>query len=529
MSEDAVRSAVTDDVPQSGPESPAPGPDSALLEAAGISKSFGAVQALADGSLELRRAEVHALVGENGAGKSTLIKVLSGVTRADGGEVRVDGRPVRLDSPSAARRLGLGTVFQELSLLPWMTVAENLLIDQLPRGRAGLVRRRSLPSEAEKVLAHFGIETIDPREIPERLSLAERQVVEIVRALHRRPRILFLDEATASLPKHQVDWLFETIDRERSAGCCVVFTSHRWKEVEQIADRITVFRNGRKVATRPSLNESEAVTLMTGRRVGEIYPPRPRAQPDAPALLEVEDLHADGVDGVSFSLRRGEVLGIGGLAGQGQRELFLSLYGVRRPGGGKITVGGREQRIRRPADAIRAHIGIALVPEDRKGEGLLLPLPIRDNLTLPILRRLSTGGLVRRADERKLVEGLMDQLQIGGGRRPTEAVETLSGGNQQKVLVGRWLLAESEILLFYDVTRGVDVATKHDLYELIASLAAEGRGILLYSSDTDEIAHLCERVLVMREGRVARQLTGAEVDTEKIVAASVMEEVAANG
>ncbi|HLI38491.1 MAG TPA: sugar ABC transporter ATP-binding protein [Streptosporangiaceae bacterium] len=518
-----------DETAEARPGAVPPDAGGPLLEAAGIRKSFGAVQALADGSLELRRAEVHALVGENGAGKSTLIKVLSGVIRADGGEVRVDGRRAVLDSPAAARRLGLGTVFQELSLLPWMSVAENLLIDQLPRGHGGLVRRRSLPSEAEEVLARFGIETIDPREIPARLSLADRQVVEIVRALHRRPRILFLDEATASLSKHQVDWLFEIIAKQRSAGCCVVFTSHRWKEVEQVADRITVFRNGRKVATRTSLDESEAVTLMTGRQVGEMYPPRPRAEPDAAALLEVDDLHGDGVAGVSFSLRRGEVLGIGGLAGQGQRELFLTLYGAQRPRGGKITVGGREQRIRRPADAIRAHIGIALVPEDRKGEGLLLPLPIRDNLTLPILRKLSVGGLVRRMDERRLVEELIGKLQIGGGRRPTEAVETLSGGNQQKVLVGRWLLAESEILLLYDVTRGVDVATKHDLYGLIASLAADGRGILLYSSDTDEIAHLCERVLVMREGRVIRQLTGGDVETEKIVAASVMEEVMADG
>jgi ribose transport system ATP-binding protein len=518
-----------DDTTEARPDSPAIGMGRPLLEAVGITKSFGAVHALVDGSLELRQGEVHALVGENGAGKSTLIKVLSGALRADGGEVRIAGQRVELASPAAARRLGIGTVFQELSLLPWMSVAENLLIDQLPRGRAGLVRRRSLPSKAEEVFARFGIETIDPREIPERLSLADRQVVEIVRALHRRPRVLFLDEATASLSKHQVDWLLEMIADQRSVGCCVVFTSHRWQEVEHVADQITVFRNGRKVATRTSLEETEAVTLMTGRRVGEMYPPRPRPKPDAETLLQVEGLRGVGVGGVSFSLRRGEVLGVGGLAGQGQRELFLTLYGVQRPYGGKIAVDGRVVRIKRPADAIRGRVGIALVPEDRKKEGLLLPLPIRDNLTLPILRRVSVGGLVRRTEERRLVEGLIDQLQIGGRRRPTEAVETLSGGNQQKVLVGRWLLAKSEILLLFDVTRGVDMATKHDLYQLIAALTAEGRAVLLYSSDTDEIAHLCERVLVMREGRVVRELTGDDVDTEMIVAASVMAEVAAGG
>lgn len=511
-----------------------------LLEASGITKAFGPVRALADGSLDLRPGEVHALVGENGAGKSTLIKVLSGVLRADAGEVRVDGEPADLSGPAAARRLGFGTVFQELSLLPWMPVAENLLIDRMPRGRGGLIRRRSLATDAEEIFTRYGIDSIDPREVPDRLSLADRQLVEIVRALHRRPRVLFLDEATASLSKHQVDWLFGMIDRLRSEGCCVVFTSHRWKEVEQVADRITVFRNGQKVATRASLDEGEAVMLMTGRRVGELYPPRPQAAPDASPLLEVSGMRGDGVADVSFSLRRGEVLGIGGLAGQGQRELFLTLYGVRRPRGGTVTVGGRRRRIRRPADAIRARIGMALVPEDRKGEGLLLPLPIRDNLTLAVLGRLSAGGLVRRTEERKLVEKLIGQLQIGGQGgvnrgpgdeeqgggyrlRSLKAVDTLSGGNQQKVLIGRWLLAESEILLLYDVTRGVDVATKHDLYQLIASLAADGKGILLYSSDTDEIAHLCERVLVMREGRVAAELGGGDVDTEKIVAASVME------
>ncbi|MCL2586018.1 MAG: sugar ABC transporter ATP-binding protein [Streptosporangiales bacterium] len=505
----------------------AAGTERPLLEAAGITKAFGPVRALADGSLDLRPGEVHALVGENGAGKSTLIKVLSGVLRADAGEIRVDGGPADLSGPPAARKLGFGTVFQELSLLPWMPVAENLLIDRMPRGRAGLIRRRSLAAEAEEIFARYGIESIDPREIPDRLSLADRQVVEIVRALHRRPRVLFLDEATASLSKHQVDWLFEVIARQRAEGCCVVFTSHRWKEVEQVADRITVFRNGRKVATRASLDEGEAVMLMTGRRVGELYPPRPRAAPEAGPLLEADGLRADGVGGVSFSLRRGEVLGVGGLAGQGQRELFLALYGVRRLRDGTVAIGGRRRKIRRPADAIRARVGMALVPEDRKGEGLLLPLPIRDNLTLPILGRLSAGGLVRRTEERKLVEKLIGQLQIGGqggaSRRPSEAVDTLSGGNQQKVLLGRWLMAESEILLLYDVTRGVDVATKHDLYQLIASLAADGKGILLYSSDTDEIAHLCERVLVMREGRIAAELAGDDVGTEKIVAASVME------
>lgn len=301
----------------------------------------------------------------------------------------------------------------------------------------------------------------------------------------------------------------------------MVFTSHRWKEVEALAERITVFRSGRHVATRPQLEEAEAVTLMTGRKLGEMYP-SVFPEPGGEVVLQVEHLCGAGVEDVSFSLRRGEILGVGGLAGQGQRELFMTLYGAQRPASGEVEVFGRRVRIRHPSDAIRAGMGIALVPEDRKSEGLMLPLPVRDNLTLPVLGRVARGGLLRRNEERRLVAAAIDRLKIVTSRPNTQAVGTLSGGNQQKVLVGRWLLAQAEILLLFDVTRGVDAATKHDLYQLIVNLLEEGRSILFYSSETEETAHLCRRVFVMREGRFASELRDHEVDAEALVAASVM-------
>lgn len=516
-----VNSSLSAAAPVAHPELPLEG-SAAVLEAVDIAKSFGEVHALVGASFSLAPGEIHGLVGENGAGKSTLIKVLSGVLRPDRGQVFVNGKRVSIGSPAGARKLGLGTVFQELTLLPWMTVAENLLLDDLPRGRGGLVQRRKLTERAEAVLSSYGIESIDPREIPDRLSLADRQILEIVRTLRRQPAILLLDEPTASLSAGQVEWLFTRVRRFRAEGGSVVFTSHRWKEVDELVDRLTVFRNGRDVATRDRLQESEAVVLMTGRSVGEMYPPVPAAAKED-VLLDVRELCSDVLGGVSFSVRSGEILGIGGLAGQGQRELFLTLFGAKRAKGGEIVVGGEHRHIRRPKDAIRSGLGIALVPEDRKQEGLLLPLPVRDNLTLPVVGRFAIAGLIKRTEERRHVGELISRLQVKTARPGSQAVQTLSGGNQQKVLIGRWLLAGARVLLLYDITRGVDLGTKHDLYKLVVELAEAGHGIVFYSSDTDETAHLCQRVLVMREGRVVRELAGTQVEPEAIVAASVME------
>jgi ribose transport system ATP-binding protein len=505
-------------------EPAAGGSNPPAVEAVRIVKSFGGVRALQGASFAAAAGEVHALVGENGAGKSTLIKILGGRLRQDAGTVRLKGETVELAGPEDAHRFGAWTVFQELSLLPWMTVAENLLLGGEPRGALGLINRRRLAHEADAALARLGVKHIDPDALVEDISLSSRQIIEIARAVLKEPAILLLDEPTSSLGENEVAWLFALIRGLRGRGTSIVFTSHRWNEIASIADRITIFRNGAEVGTYRSIGESEAVTLMTGQRLDALFPKVPALPANAAPMLEVKGLVAPGVREIGFSLRRGEILGIGGLTGHGHRELFLTLFGAERAERGTITVDGKALRLRSPRDAIRA--GIALVPEDRKSEGLLLPMAVRDNLTLAILRRLSDLGVVRAGEEGEKTRGLSQSLQI---KAPSllHPAGALSGGNQQKVLLGRWLLAESRILLLYDVTRGVDIATKHEIYELMARLAGEGRAILFYSSDAEELAHLGHRVLVMREGKVAAELKGAALSAETIVAAAVRESLAA--
>ncbi len=490
------------------------------VEAVGLTKSFGGVRALGGASLAAVAGQVHALVGENGAGKSTLIKALGGRVRPDAGAIRIDGQPVRLPGPPAAHALGIWTVFQELTLLPGMSVAENLLLAREPRGRWGLIDRSRLAARAEEVLAGQGVHHIDPRALVEDIPLAERQVIEIARAVSHDPRILLLDEPTSSLVEREVAWLFGQIARLRRAGACIVFTSHRWNEIRSIADRITVFRGGRDVGSFSELSEDEAVTLMTGSRVDTLYPPLPPlpARPGAAPALETRALSGPRLAPTGLAAAAGEVLGVGGLAGHGHRELFFTLFGAGGAAGGEVLLGGRPVRLRSPRDAVR--VGIALVPEDRKTEGLLLPMSVRDNLSLAVLRRVSRAGVLRRGLEQRLAQGEAARLKVRTASLSTR-VGALSGGNQQKVLLGRWLLTEPRVLLLYDVTRGVDVATKHEIYELVMRLAAEGRAILFYSSDAEELAHLCHRVLVMREGRVVAELRAPGITAEHVVSAAV--------
>ncbi len=489
------------------------------IAAQSVSKSFGGVKALVRASIAISPGSVHALVGENGAGKSTLIKILGGRIAPDEGVLRIDGADPGRFGVALSRRHGIGTVFQELTLLAYMTVAENLLLGREPRGRLGLIDRAAMPGEAERQLAALGVTHIDPRALTADISLAERQIIEIARVILTKPRILLLDEPTSALVEREVAWLFGQIRRLRDGGTGIVFTSHRWGEIAAIADRITIFRNGTDVGCFDTIDEDEAITLMTGRQLSALFPVRVAAAPRAPSLT-LRGVRAEGITPLDLTLNPGEILGIGGLAGHGHRSLFFGLFGAPRFTAGEILRDEKVIRIRSPRDAIRA--GIALVPEDRKSEGLFLPLKIRDNLTLPILGRLSRFGAIRRGAERRLVDETIAQLAI---RTPSAAqpVGVLSGGNQQKVLLGRWLLTKARILLLYDVTRGVDVATKHEIYELVAKLAGEGYAILFYSSDAEELAHLCHRVLVMRRGAFVADLPGTDLTAEAIVSAAMRE------
>jgi len=497
----------------------ASGSTAPAIEGIKLSKAFGGVQALDSASFAARRGEVHALVGENGAGKSTLIKILGGRLHPDSGEVRLAGESVELDSPDVAHGRGVWTVFQELTLLPWMTVAENLLIRREPRGAFGLIDRARMAEEAGSILARLGIRHIDPRRLVEDLSLAQRQMVEIVRVIVQDPDILLLDEPTSSLGENEVEWLFRLIRELRGRNKCIIFTSHRWNEITDVADRITIFRNGGELGTFTEIDESEAVTLMTGQRVEALYPQLSVLKAAQP-VLEARGLSGPGISEISLTLHAGEILGVGGLAGHGHRELFSSLFGAASTTGGDILMNGNKVRISSPRDAVSR--GIALVPEDRKTEGLILPMSVGINLTLATLSQISLLGVIRGGRERRVALDMVDRLKIRtpGLRNP---VQQLSGGNQQKVLLARWLLADSGIVLLYDVTRGVDIATKHEIYELMIRLAGEGRGVLFYSSDAEELAHLSHRVLVMREGRVAAEIRAPGITAEDIVSAAVRE------
>ena len=488
------------------------------IEARDISKSFGGVRALHQASFSADSGEVHALVGENGAGKSTMIKILSGLFPPDAGELHVQSQKVELVNPQQAMRLGIGTIFQELTLLPYMTVAENLLMGREPR-RAGLIDRGAMTAAAWKLLQESGISGIEPLELVARLSLGQRQIIEIVKVISRKPQILCMDEPTSALAEREVEWLFGLIRKLREQGTCIVFTSHRWNEIKGIADRITIFRNGERVGTYAAtdLNEIDAVEYMTGRKLDMLYP-TPNPLVEKTPVLQVNQLGGGGLHDISFTAYRGEVLGIGGLAGQGQHELFLTLFGVQHTRSGSIELDGKHIHMANPREAIRQ--GLALIPEDRKTEGLLLSLSVGQNLTLSILKVLARAGFIRRRQERDYIREMIEHLNI---RTPSaeQPVGALSGGNQQKVLIGRWLLTHTRVLLFKDVTRGVDVATKHDIYELIKRLSQDGHTILFYSTDTEEMAHVCHRVLVMREGRIVDEISGPDIAPEQIVAAAL--------
>ncbi len=488
----------------------------------GISKRYGGVTALERADLVVNSARIHAILGENGAGKSTLIKIMSGVVTPDTGRMVLDGKDVSFASPSAANDAGIVCIFQELSLIPDLSVADNIVISHPPT-RFGMINRRAQRRIAEEALARAGAEDIHPMALVKDLPLSRRQLVEIAKALARNPRILILDEATSALTAADVTKIFAVLKRLRSEGLALLYISHRMHEIAELADECTVFRNGRNIATYAAgtKTDTEVIELMIGRAYSHVFPAKPVASADKPPVLEVKDLSwTDRLRGISMSVRPGEVVGLGGLDGQGQRELLLALFGVLSDLKGEIRIDGVATRISSPAQAKAPAIGMALIPEDRKTEGLMLPMSVRDNLTFAALDRVSRFGMIDSAAEQALLDRMVGLLEIrsAGTELPVGA---LSGGNQQKVVIAKWLMNQPRMILLNDPTRGIDVGTKQEIYRLMRRLADEGAAIVFYSTDYDELIGCCDRVLVLYDGAVKRELVGSEI-TERALIASAL-------
>ncbi|MCB1499084.1 MAG: sugar ABC transporter ATP-binding protein [Bauldia sp.] len=492
-----------------------------IVAARGVSKSFFGNRVLSDVSIALAPGRIHALLGENGAGKSTLINLLSGALVPDSGSIEVDGRSVRSLTPSEARRAGIAVVQQELGLTSDLSVAENIGLGAYPR-RFGLIDYRRLARRAREVCDLVGLHE-DLSTPVAGLPLGRRQLVEIAKALFREPRVLILDEPTSSLSAHEADTLTRLLRRLRDAGTAVLYISHRLNEVMRLCDHVTVLKDGALTADRSleGVDASGLVRLMVGRDPGDLFP-RWTPSDARETVVTVTGFSAGVLRDIDLEIRRGEILGIGGLVGQGQEELLLGLYGALPGKARKAAFNGVAGL---PGSVMRANaLGLAYVPADRKREGLHLTHTIAWNMMVPSFGRARALSFRRRADERALATALADRLDIKGDL--TRQVQALSGGNQQKVALAKWMPSDPPILLLNDPTRGVDVETKREIYVLLRSFAAEGRAVVLSSSDTPELVHLCDRVAVMREGRIVSTLAHGEATEEAIVAAAMAAEPA---
>jgi ABC-type sugar transport system ATPase subunit len=479
----------------------------------GVSKEFPGVKAVDRVDLEILPGEVHALAGENGAGKSTLMKILSQVERPTEGELQISGEKVAFHGPGYAQSLGVAMVYQEFALAPHLSVAENLFLGREP-AHVGFINRRSEKEKAGELLGRVGLE-IDPNRLVSGLTVAEQQRLEIAKALAIEAKVLILDEPTATLAEREIEGLFEVIREMASRGIAILYISHRLDEIFRIADRVTVMRDGKVVETKPTseLTEEELVNLMVGREVGNLYP-KPEAE-IGEVLLRVEGISREGVlKDCSFEVRSGEILGFAGLVGAGRTELARAVFGADPVDSGRVELEGREIQVKSPQAAIAA--GIGYLTEDRKGAGLALQLGIDHNITLANVP-VAMAGFLDLGAEQRVARDRSEQLDI---QTPTikRKVQVLSGGNQQKVVVAKWLETHARALFFDEPSRGIDVGAKAEMFGLIGDLAKEGRGIVLISSYLPELLNMCDRILVMRDGKVAGVLNREEFSEERITA-----------
>ncbi|HEV7964834.1 MAG TPA: sugar ABC transporter ATP-binding protein [Actinoplanes sp.] len=494
-----------------------------LLEVAGVSKTFPGVRALDDVSFTLAPGEVHALVGENGAGKSTLIKVLTGVYQPDGGELRYQGAPVRFDTPMAAQRSGISTIYQEVNLIPLMSVAHNLFLGREPRTRLGLLDEDRMNREASEILARYGV-TADVRRQLGTMALGAQQMVALARAVMVDARVVIMDEPTSSLEPREVETLFGVIRDLHAHGIGIVYVSHRLDELYQICDAVTILRDGKVVHTGrlADLERIRLVSLMLGRDMSEVrregftgFSGQMTGDVDAPPVLRVTDLNSRRkLHDISFDVRPGEVVGLGGLLGAGRSETIKAIGGAYPLDGGNVRVDGKD--LKRPTTVAAVKAGIAVQPEDRKAEGIVAGLSVRENIALAVLPRMARFGLVSDRKIDKIVDKYMTRLRIKASS-PDQRVGDLSGGNQQKVLLARLLATDPKVLLLDEPTRGIDVGAKAEVQSLIDELASEGLGVVLVSSDAEELIEGSDRVVVLRDGVVVGILTDTRVTTEALL------------
>jgi rhamnose transport system ATP-binding protein len=492
-------------------------PTPPTLALVNVTKSFGAVQALQGVTLELHAGEVHALAGENGAGKSTVVKTFAGVYRPDSGQVQVDGEPVIFHGPADAQQAGVAVIYQEPTLFPDLSVAENIFMGRQPRTSFGRIDRRTMHAETAKLFARLGV-ALNPQQPARGLSIADQQVVEIAKAISRNARVLIMDEPTAALSGHEVARLFAVTRTLQEHGCAILFISHRLEEIFELCQRVTTLRDGQWIATEPvdGLTADDLVHRMVGRELAALYP-KQDVKPGEVAL-KVSRLTREGVfTDVSFEVRRGEIVALAGLVGAGRSEVARAIFGVDRWDAGEVEVDGRRLPSASPTAAMAA--GLALVPEDRRQQGLVMESSIERNIGLTQLRSLRRGPLISRKVERDRARDWALRLQLKYARL-TDGVGVLSGGNQQKVVLAKWLATEPTVLIVDEPTRGIDVGTKAEVHRLLSELAAQDLAVLMISSDLPEVLGMADRVLVMHEGRLVAEIPRAEATEATVMGAA---------
>ncbi|WP_371928342.1 sugar ABC transporter ATP-binding protein [Oceanicola sp. 502str15] len=499
---------------QTEAESPAPAAAQPAMALDGITKTFPGVKALDGVSLRLYPGQVTALIGENGAGKSTVVKTLTGIYQPDDGQILVDGVPTRFATAQDAAKAGITAIHQETVLFDELSVAENIFLGHAPRGRFGLIDWATMEARATEILRGIGAE-IDPAHKLRDLGIANKHLVAIARALSVDARVVIMDEPTAALSHKEIEELYELVEKLKAQGKAILFISHKFDEIFRIADRYTVFRDGQFIGDGliSEIDEAALVKMMVGRDVSQVFPDR-RSAPGAEVLQVVGYCHPTEFDDIGFSLKRGEILGFYGLVGAGRSEFMQALFGITRPSKGVTKVEGRLTVIRSPAEAIAQ--GIVYVPEDRGKQGAITALPIFQNVTLPSIGRTSRRGFLQLAEEFKLAREYTDRLDLRAASLDTD-VGNLSGGNQQKVVIAKWLATQPKVIILDEPTKGIDIGSKAAVHEFMAELAAEGLAVIMVSSEIPEILGMSDRVLVMREGRMVAELAGDDLTPETLV------------